>query len=87
MRGIDQNAAMTGNMNSTRAGVAAGIAQRGLADKAADVSSTMRGNAWQAGLQASQADQAILLQASWVVVGLLRVRSTAVSEPLRPVAT
>lgn len=62
MRGIDQNAAATGNMNSTRSGVAAGIAQRGLADKAADVSSTMRGNAWQQGLQASQADQASLLQ-------------------------
>jgi len=62
MRGIDQNAALTGNMNSTRAGIAAGIAQRGLADKAADVSATMRGAAWDKGLGMSQADQQLLLQ-------------------------
>lgn len=61
MRGINQNAAATGNMNSTRAGVSAGIAQRGLADKTADVSSAMRGAAWNTGLQASQADQQSLL--------------------------
>jgi len=61
MRGIDQNAALSGNMNSTRAGIAAGVAQRGLTDKMADVSATMRGNAWSQGLQMSQGDQQALL--------------------------
>jgi hypothetical protein len=62
MRGIDQNAAATGNMNSTRAGVSAGIAQRGLADEVGNLSANMRGNAWNTGLQMSQADQGSLLQ-------------------------
>ncbi len=62
MRGIDQNAAATGNMNSTRSGVAAGIAQRGLSDFVGNTSATMRGNAWDKGLTMSQADQQTLLQ-------------------------
>lgn len=62
MRGIDQNAAMTGNMNSTRAGVAAGIAQRGLSDFVGNTSATMRGDAWNNGLKMSQGDQQSLLQ-------------------------
>jgi hypothetical protein len=62
MRGIDQNAALTGNMNSTRAGIAAGVAQRGLSDFTGNTSATMRGDAWNNGLKMSQADQASLLQ-------------------------
>lgn len=61
MRGINQNAAATGNTNSTRAGVAAGIAQRGIADFVGDTSATMRGDAWRSGLQMSQGDQQSLL--------------------------
>lgn len=63
MRGIDQEAARGGNINSTRAGIAAGVAQRGLSEKAADISAGLRGNAWQQGLTASQNDQGALLQA------------------------
>lgn len=63
MRGIDQNAAATGNINSTRAGVAAGIAQRGLSDFVGNTSATMRGNAWDKGLEMSQADQSSILSA------------------------
>lgn len=61
MRGIDQNAAATGNMNSTRAGIAAGVAQRGLSDFVGNTSATMRGDAWNNGLKMSQADQQSLL--------------------------
>lgn len=62
VRGINQNAAAGGNTNSTRAGIAAGVAQRGLADFTGNTSATMRGDAWNNGLQMSQADQASLLQ-------------------------
>lgn len=62
MRGIDQNAAMTGNMNSTRSGIAAGVAQRGLADFTGNTSATMRGAAWDKGLDMSQGDQGMILQ-------------------------
>lgn len=61
MRGINQNAAATGNGLSTRAGIAAGIAQRGIADFVGDTSAEMRGNAWSQGLQMSQGDQQSLL--------------------------
>lgn len=63
MPGIGMNAAATGNINSTRTGVAEGIAQRGLQDTIADTSAQMRGSAWTQGLAASQADQASRLQA------------------------
>ncbi|QRM29559.1 hypothetical protein [Microvirga sp. VF16] len=62
IRGINQNAATTGNTNSTRAGVAAGIAQRGVADFAGDTSATMRGDAWSTGLKMSQGDQQSILK-------------------------
>jgi len=63
MRGIDQNAAAGGNTLSTRAGVAAGIAQRGLADTVANTSAGLRGAAWDNGLKMSQGDQASILSA------------------------
>lgn len=53
---LDRNAAATGNLNSTRTGVAQGILERGLADKTADVSANLRGNAFQAGLGQAQQD-------------------------------
>lgn len=55
--GIRQTAAMTGNVNSNTTGaggIAEGIVQRGLAEKAADVSSTLRGNAWNTGLNLAE---------------------------------
>ncbi|TFU06172.1 hypothetical protein EUV02_03940 [Polymorphobacter arshaanensis] len=54
--GIDRQATASGNINSSRAGVAAGIAQRGAADSIADVSANIRGQAYDRGL--SLAEQA-----------------------------
>lgn len=54
---IDRNAAATGNLNSSRTAIAQGIAERGLAERAADISATMRGQAWSQGLGMAQADQ------------------------------
>lgn len=62
IRGINQNATATGNTNGTRAGVAAGIAQRGVADFVGDTSAAIRGNAWSTGLKMSQADQQSVLK-------------------------
>lgn len=56
--GINMNAAAGGNLNSTRTGVAAGIAQRGLQDTIADTSAQLRGAAYQQGISASQQDAA-----------------------------
>lgn len=54
LTGLDQNAAATGNMDSSRTGVAQGIMQRGAADRIGDISSTMRGNAYNTGLGMAQ---------------------------------
>jgi hypothetical protein len=61
-RGINQNAAATGNGLSTRSGIAAGITQRGLSDFVGDTSATMRGDAWTSGLMMSQSDQQSVLK-------------------------
>src|SRR3546814_1157695 len=55
--GIDRQATATGGINSSRAGVAAGIAQRGAEDRIADISSTIRGDAYNRGLSLAQGDQ------------------------------
>ena len=55
--GIDRAASGTGNINSSRAGVASGIAQRGAADRVADISSFMRGDAYNRGLSLAQQDR------------------------------
>lgn len=55
--GIDRQASGTGNINSSRAGVAAGIAQRGAADRMADNSATLRSQAYQSGLTLAQQDR------------------------------
>lgn len=60
---IDRAASATGNINSSRAGVAAGIARRGAEDRIADISSTIRGNAYDKGLSMAQADRATNLSA------------------------
>lgn len=54
--GLNRNAAATGNMNSSRTGVAQGIIERGLAEKTADVSSQLRGQAYQSGITQAQQD-------------------------------
>lgn len=68
--GIDRTAAGTGNMNSTRAGIAAGIAQRGLQDAIMDTSAQMRGNAYQQGLSQASTDNQQRLAASQALGGL-----------------
>ena len=52
--GLDMAAASTGNMNSSRTGVAEGIMQRGAADRIADISANLRGAAYNNGLGMAQ---------------------------------
>lgn len=61
--GIDRQASGTGNINSSRAGVAAGIAQRGAADRMADNAATLRSQAYQSGLTLAQQDRSNQLSA------------------------
>ncbi len=60
---IDRAASGTGNINSSRAGVAAGIARRGAEDRIADISASIRGNAYNQGLSMAQQDRAQNLSA------------------------
>lgn len=55
--GIDRQASGTGNINSSRAGVAAGIAQRGAEDRIGDISAQIRGSAYSQGLNMAQNDR------------------------------
>lgn len=48
--GIDRAASGSGNINSSRAGVAQGIAMRGAQDQIGDISSNIRGDAYNRGL-------------------------------------
>lgn len=54
---IDRGASMGGNINSSRAGIASGIAQRGAADRIADISATLRGEAYSKGLDLASAER------------------------------
>lgn len=67
--GIDRQASATGNINSSRAGVAAGIAERGAADQMADTAATLRGNAYSQGLTLAQQDRSNQLSALGNVIG------------------
>ena len=59
LTGIASNAAGSGNSGSSRAGVAAGIATRGAGDRIGDISASMRGQAYNTGLniEANRATQ------------------------------
>ena len=61
--GIDRAASGSGNLNSSRAGVASGIAQRGAADRIGDISAQIRGSAYETGLTRAAADRATTLDA------------------------
>lgn len=61
--GIDRAASATGNINSSRAGVASGIAQRGAADRIGDISAQIRGDAYDRGLSLAQGDRSMNLSA------------------------
>lgn len=60
---IDRAASATGNINSSRAGVASGIAQRGAADRIGDISAQIRGDAYDRGLTLAQNDRSTNLSA------------------------
>jgi hypothetical protein len=51
---LDSHATNTGNMNSSRTGVMQSIMERGAADRIGDISSQMRGTAYQNGLGMAQ---------------------------------
>jgi hypothetical protein len=53
---IDRAASVTGNVNNSRAGIANGLVERGLAQKAGDISANLRGTAYDAGLNRASAD-------------------------------
>jgi hypothetical protein len=61
--GIDRAASAGGNINSSRAGIASGIAQRGAADRISDISAQLRSGAWNNGLQMAQQDRTQRLNA------------------------
>lgn len=54
MPGIEQNAANTGNTNSSRTGIADGLVQRGLAEQSTNLGASLRNNAFQTGLSLAQ---------------------------------
>jgi hypothetical protein len=54
---INRNASASGNINSTRAGVAEAIARRGADDRMADTSAAIRSDAFNRGLGLSQANR------------------------------
>ena len=60
---LTRNESISGNLNSSRGGVARGIAERGLQDQAGDISSQLRGQAYQQGISQASADRGQNLQA------------------------
>jgi hypothetical protein len=68
--GIDRAATGSGNINSSRAGIAAGIAQRGAQDQMGDIASAMRSNAYTSGLGLSEGARTANLGAQGSAAGL-----------------
>ncbi|HMU49899.1 MAG TPA: hypothetical protein PKA13_08985 [Geminicoccaceae bacterium] len=60
---LNRSAAMGNNLNSSRTGVSEGILKRGLQDRIADVSATVRGDAYNNGLQTALAERGQSLDA------------------------
>jgi hypothetical protein len=56
--GIGQNAALTGNTNSSRTGIAEGLVERGLAEQAANLGGSLRSNAFKDGLTLASSNAA-----------------------------
>jgi hypothetical protein len=54
MPGIEQNAAVGGNTNSSRTGIADGLVQRGLAEQSANLNGSLSGTAYANGLNLAQ---------------------------------
>ncbi|WP_375292308.1 hypothetical protein [Sphingomonas melonis] len=60
---LNRTASATGNINSSRAGVAEGIARRGAEDRVADISASIRGDAYNRGLSLASQDRTQKLNA------------------------
>ena len=58
-----RDAAAGSNLNSSRTALAQGVVERGLAQKTADISSLMRGNAYDTGLKIGAGNEALTLDA------------------------
>jgi hypothetical protein len=54
MPGIEQHAAITGNTNSSRTGIADGLVERGLAEQSGNLGASLRSTAFQNGLTLAQ---------------------------------
>lgn len=68
--GIDRAASGSGNINSTRAGVAQGIAMRGAQDQIGDISANIRGAAYDRGLGLAEQARSTNLGAMGNAAGL-----------------
>lgn len=60
---LNRTASGTGNINSSRAGVAEGVARRGAEDRVADISASIRGDAYDRGLSLASQDRGQRLSA------------------------
>jgi hypothetical protein len=70
MPSIDRAATATGNINSSRAGVAEGIAARGAEEAMADAAANMRGDAWARGLGLAESARGTNLGAMGMIPGM-----------------
>ena len=68
--GIDRSASASGNINSSRAGVAQGIAMRGAQDQIGDISANIRGAAYHKGLSLAEGARSTNLSALGQTAGL-----------------
>lgn len=68
--GINRAGTASGNINSSRAGVAQGIAERGAGDRVADISSSIRGQAYDRGLGLAEQSRGTNLSAMGQTAGL-----------------
>jgi hypothetical protein len=82
--GINRVGSGTGNTNSTRTGIAEGLALRGAQDRIGDISATMRGDAWNKGLATSEAARQANMQGVSSAGGLY---NNAMDNALRGAAT
>lgn len=68
--GINRAGTSSGNVNSSRAGVAQGIAERGAGDRIGDISSSIRGDAYNRGLGLAEQSRGTNLSAMGQTAGL-----------------
>jgi len=67
---IDRAASSSGNINSSRAGIASGIAMRGAQDQIGDIASTMRSSAYNSGLNLAESARTANMGAAQGAAGL-----------------